>query len=107
MASSLGKMPTTSVRRLISPLTRSIGLVECSAWCGAPAGRAHVGEHVALGLIHQLGELLDPRAQLVGDLSPLGPGSLGGVVWAKAVPMKAETTRRPCLPAWASTLRMK
>jgi hypothetical protein len=26
-ASSLGKMPTTSVRRLISPLTRSIGFV--------------------------------------------------------------------------------
>jgi len=30
MTSSLGKMPTTSVRRLISPFTRSIGLVECS-----------------------------------------------------------------------------
>ena len=27
MAASLGKMPTTSVRRLISPLTRSSGLV--------------------------------------------------------------------------------
>src|SRR6478752_6498124 len=27
IASSLGKMPTTSVRRLISPLTRSSGLV--------------------------------------------------------------------------------
>jgi hypothetical protein len=26
---------------------------------------------------------------------------------AKAVPMKAETTRRPCLPACARTLRMK
>jgi hypothetical protein len=37
MASSLGKMPTTSVRRLISPLRRSIGLVECSlarCWAG-------------------------------------------------------------------------
>jgi maleylacetate reductase len=30
MAASLGKMPTTSVRRLISPLTRSRGLVLCS-----------------------------------------------------------------------------
>src|SRR5262245_35721245 len=30
MASSLGKMPSTSVRRLISPLRRSIGLAECS-----------------------------------------------------------------------------
>ena len=28
MASSLGEMPTTSVRRLISPLRRSIGLVD-------------------------------------------------------------------------------
>ena len=27
MASSFGKLPTTSVRRLISPLRRSIGLV--------------------------------------------------------------------------------
>jgi hypothetical protein len=32
----VGKMPTTSVRRLISPLRRSIGLVECSLvrWAG-------------------------------------------------------------------------
>jgi hypothetical protein len=30
MAASFGKMPTTSVRRLISPLTRSSGIVECS-----------------------------------------------------------------------------
>ena len=30
-----------------------------------------------------------------------------GVSWAKAVAMKAETTRRPLLPAWARTLRMK
>src|SRR5206468_3596289 len=27
--------------------------------------------------------------------------------WAKAVPIKAATTRRPCLPACASALRMK
>jgi hypothetical protein len=32
---------------------------------------AHIGEDVALGLVHQLGELLDPGAQLVGDLPPL------------------------------------
>src|SRR5215469_9155557 len=31
---------------------------------------AHIGEHVAFGLVHQLGQLLDPRAQLVGDLAP-------------------------------------
>jgi hypothetical protein len=29
-AASLGKMPTTSVRRLISPLRRSIGLMWCA-----------------------------------------------------------------------------
>lgn len=29
-----------------------------------------------------------------------------GVSWAKAA-MKAETTRRPLLPAWASTFLMK
>src|SRR3954447_25737284 len=55
-ASSLGKMPTTSVRRLISPFKRSIGF------------------------IHQLGQLLDPRAQLVGDLSPLAAGGFGIVL---------------------------
>jgi hypothetical protein len=30
MTSLLGKMPPTSIRRLISPFRRSIGLVECS-----------------------------------------------------------------------------
>ncbi|MBB4397189.1 hypothetical protein GGD62_006322 [Bradyrhizobium sp. ERR14] len=35
MASSLGKMPTTSVRRLISPLRRSIGLVTGMRCLGA------------------------------------------------------------------------
>ena len=37
MAASLGKMPTTSVRRLTSPISRSSGLVECSltlCWAG-------------------------------------------------------------------------
>ena len=36
IAASLGKMPTTSVRRLISPFSRSSGLVECSLarWAG-------------------------------------------------------------------------
>lgn len=35
MASSLGKRPTTSVRRLISPLRRSIGLVTGMGFLGA------------------------------------------------------------------------
>ena len=41
---------------------------------------AHIGEDVALGLVHQLGELLDPGSQLVGDLPPLRPGSVGIVL---------------------------
>jgi hypothetical protein len=38
-AASLGKMPTTSLRRLISPLSRSSGFVLCSlvrCWGGNP-----------------------------------------------------------------------
>ena len=52
MAASLGKMPTTSVRRLISPFNRSSGLVLCSLvrCCG---WEGHVGQHIGLGLIHQ------------------------------------------------------
>ena len=37
MASSLGKMPTTSVRRLISPFSRSSGLVEWILGLWSPA----------------------------------------------------------------------
>ena len=33
--------------------------------------------------------------------------ALSASSWAKAVATKAETTRRPCLPAWASRLRAK
>jgi hypothetical protein len=52
---------------------------------------AHIGEDVALGLVHQLGELLDPRAQLVGDLSPLGPGGLGIVLGEGDLPPEEWT----------------
>ena len=79
MASSLGKMPTTSVRRLISPLTRSSGLVECSltrCW----GCETHVGEDVVLGGLHQHRQLGDGRAELVGDLAPLHLGGVGGVL---------------------------
>ena len=62
MASSFGKMPTTSVRRLISPLRRSIGLVTgirflvpksgCGSlvrgvWCDHPGQRRR--EHEGAG----------------------------------------------------------
>ena len=100
---SLGKMPTTSVRRLISPLSRS------RRWWSAASsvlgGKAHIGEDVGLGLVHEARRVWAAWAELVGDLAPLrlgGPASS----CAKAVAMKAETTRRPLLPAWASALRM-
>ena len=45
MASSLGKMPTTSVRRLISPFRRSSGFVEWSLtrWAAEPDVLAYMG----------------------------------------------------------------
>ena len=79
MAASLGKMPTTSVRRLISPLRRSSGLVRVQL--GAVLGReGHVGEHVGLGLVHEGGELGHLGPELVGDAAPLGAGGLGVVL---------------------------
>jgi len=38
---------------------------------------AHKGEYVGFGLVHQRGELWHFRTQLIGDLAPLGAGSLG------------------------------
>ena len=70
-------------------------------------GEAHVGQHVRLSLVHQGGELGDLRPELIGHAPPLLTGRLGVVPRANAVAMKAETTRRPLRPAWASTLRMK
>jgi hypothetical protein len=70
-------------------------------------GEGQVGEHVRLGFVHQRGELRDLWAELVGDTTPLLPGRSGVVPRAKAVATKAETTRRPLLPAWARALRMK
>ena len=54
----------------------------------------------------QRGELGQLGTQLIGDLAPLRLAASASS-WAKAVAMKAETTRRPLLPACASTLRMK
>ena len=79
MAASLGKMPTTSVRRLISPLSRSSGLVECSLV--AVGGReGHVGQDVGLGLVEEAGELGQLGPQLIGDPAPLGLGGVGVVL---------------------------
>jgi hypothetical protein len=37
---------------------------------------AHIGEHVLLGGIHELGQFGNIRPELIGDLSPLGLGRL-------------------------------
>jgi hypothetical protein len=55
MASSFGKMPTTSARRLISPLSRSIGIGRADL-APTPPGKVHESEDVDLGLIEQSGE---------------------------------------------------
>ena len=65
MASSLGKIETTWVRRLISRLSRDrIGRVDL-----APVAfrEGHVGEHLILGAVHQLGELAELAPQAIGD----------------------------------------
>ena len=39
-------------------------------------GKGHEGEHIVLGLIHQLGEIFEPWPERIGDLAPLGDGGL-------------------------------
>ena len=70
MAGSFGKMPTTLVRRLISALSRSSGLVRVDLHA-MRLREAHEGEHVGFGIIHERGELGELRAQLIGDRAPL------------------------------------
>ena len=71
MASSLGKMPTTLMRRLTSAWSRLIGLVERSSvrWS---LGKVIQGEDVVLGLVHEGGELGCLGPEPVGGLAPLG-----------------------------------
>ena len=79
MAASFGKMPTTLVRRLISPLSRSRELVECSRE-RCSRGKAHVGQHVVLGLVHDRRQLGQLGPELVGDLAPRCAGRLGALL---------------------------
>ena len=66
----------------------------------------HVGEHVAFGVIEDGGEL-GTFGQIWSATARHFVLAASGVSWPKAVAMKAETTRRPCLPACASTFLMK
>jgi hypothetical protein len=56
-----------SVRRLISPFSRSMGLV---LWSFTPMrdGEGHVGQHISLGLVEQSGELGQPNITLIWDM---------------------------------------
>jgi len=62
MDCSLGKMPTTSARRLTSLFNLSSGLVLCR--------KGHGGQHVVLGFVHEAGEFWPFAAKLVGDMPP-------------------------------------
>ena len=75
-AASFGKIPMTSLRRLISPLRRSSRFVLCKF--GPPLGwEVHVGENICLGIIHQGGEFRTPWPGLIGgDLAPLLAGGV-------------------------------
>jgi hypothetical protein len=79
MASSLGKMPTTSARCLISRFTRSRGLVEADLW-PVLSREVHVGERVLARGVHQGSELRLLLAERVGDDVPLVDGIDGGLL---------------------------
>ncbi len=76
--------------------------------CPAFLREGHVGEHVRFSVVENGGELWRLEPDLVGDVRhrALAASALRAS-WARAVAMKAETTRRPLLPAFAGTFRMK
>src|SRR5438105_136383 len=90
MAASLGKMPTTSARRLTSLLSRSSGLVLCNLrrCC---SGKIQVGQHLGLAVIDEGGELRPFLPQLVGDMAQHGAG-LRPIGLQKGLAQRAATT---------------
>ena len=77
MASSLGMMPTTWVRRLICETLDWVGRVQLGPML---LREGHVGEHVSLGFVEEAGKLGQLGAELIGDLAPLQSRSLGIVL---------------------------
>ncbi|MDR6290864.1 hypothetical protein E9232_003390 [Inquilinus ginsengisoli] len=65
----------------------------------------YVGQDVGFGCIHEGGQLGQFGPELAGGTAPLSLAG-GGILLANAVAMKAETTRRPLLPACARTFLM-
>jgi hypothetical protein len=72
MAASLGKIPTTSVRRLILPLRRSTGFLDILF--DGPWGMKDTPGH-RVQAFHEGGELGDPTPQLACDLTPMRLGA--------------------------------
>lgn len=70
MASSLGKMPTTSVRRF-DLAVEALDRIRAVKLCPMLFREGHVGENVRLGIIEDGGELRHLRPDLVGDGAPL------------------------------------
>ena len=73
--SLVGKIPTTSVRRLISPLSRSIRIGRID-FAVVLARKTHVGEHVLLGIRHEFSDLRESLLKLIGHHVPLRPSGL-------------------------------
>ena len=69
-------MPTTSVRRFSSRLSRSIGLFD-QIFDQCAAGNAGVGEHVVLHRLEPLGDRRRVGGELVDDGAQLGAGGVG------------------------------
>src|SRR5262249_22108227 len=94
--------------RRSSPRGRPRG-AECSipttngaAWAGAPLGSSCRRERRPR---HRPSLRPASAPWSAADRLPGATGAASASSWAKAVAMKAATTRRPCLLAWASTLR--
>lgn len=67
------KVPTTSLRRASSRLTRSSGLVD-QIFVQCSRGQARLGEHVILRAKQDLGRLRERRGQALGHGPQLGVG---------------------------------
>lgn len=87
-APSIGKMPTTSVRRMISPVAARSDLSSASRR-DAPWG-GHVGQHVGLRVIYDGGELGHLRTD---------PTARHWTLAASGVSCALECAARPCRPA--------
>ncbi len=68
MASSFGKMPTTSVLRLI---IQSLNRVRAVQLGPVLLRKGHVCEDIFLRAVHKAGEFRHFRPDLIGDVAPL------------------------------------